>query len=65
MLVSVNIAFLMIIALSITAIGTPSSPILMLWIDTQYKYCTFFVHSPPGPQDKRVWALPVDRWANG
>jgi hypothetical protein len=41
LLIVLILHFLMIIAPSITAIDTPSSPILMLWIDTQYEILTF------------------------
>ena len=37
LLIVLILHFLMIIAPSITTIDTPSSPILLLWIDTQYE----------------------------
>ena len=40
LLIVLILHFLMIIAPSITAIDTPSSPILLLWIDTQYEILT-------------------------
>ena len=43
LLIVLILHFLMIIAPSITATDTPSSPILMLWIDTQYEILTFLV----------------------
>ena len=42
LLIVLILHFLMTIAPSITATDTPSSPILMLWIDTQYEILTFF-----------------------
>ena len=41
LLIVLILHFLMIIAPSITAIDTPSSPILILWIHTQYEILTF------------------------